>query len=156
MKNKIILLFVVIAIFIIFLGVWFALIHQAQSGLARGVVTINNQTVNVEIAKTESQQELGLGYRKALAANSGMLFVFPDYQIRSFWMKGMEFPLDMIWIKDNQIIDITENIPAPTAGQTQLPIYQPKEAVNYVLEVNAGFCANHKIQIGDEVKLEFK
>jgi uncharacterized protein len=154
MKVKIIL----IALSLLFLAMTFFVVINLfqvikQEKLSTGQVIINNQVINVELAKTTSQQTQGLSNRFSLAENSGLLFIFPDYSLRSFWMKDMKFPLDFIWIKGNIIVDITPNVPAPTLGQKELPVYQPKTEVNYVLEVNAGYVKFQNIQIGDRVEI---
>jgi uncharacterized membrane protein (UPF0127 family) len=66
-------------------------------------------------------------------------------------MKGMNFPLDFIWIRENKVVDITENAPAET--KTIPSIYKPKEPVDMVLEVNAGVVKKDKIKIGDIIEL---
>src|SRR5690349_12394377 len=63
-------------------------------------ITIDNATFSVVVAKTPEEREKGLSGRDSLAQNSGMLFVFDHPDTYTFWMKGMKFPLDMIFIKD--------------------------------------------------------
>jgi uncharacterized membrane protein (UPF0127 family) len=90
-----------------------------------------------------------------------------------FWMPDMKFNLDFIWIEQNpstgsgQIVGITPNVPAPignwklsreagsgSAGKIEnLPIYYPPSPVNWVVEVNSGWCQKYKIKTGDEVRL---
>lgn len=152
MKIKIILL--VIAL-ILFAGVYFSLINLGnifqKGALKTGEVIINNQMIKVEIAQTVNQQRQGLSNRVSLGENEGMLFKFSDYKIRSFWMKEMNFPLDIVWIKDDKIVGIEANVPYPFEKDSQLPLYKSPTVVNYVLEVNAGFCEKNKIGIGDKV-----
>ena len=92
----------------------------------------------------------GLSDVKILDKDSGMLFVFPTKEVRTFWMKDMNFPLDIIWITDNKIIGIEKNL--QPEGSHPLRSYQSPSAVNYVLEVNAGFCEKEKIKIGDMLR----
>ncbi len=113
-------------------------------------ITIHRQKIKVEIAATTKAQGLGLSGRQSLAENRGMLFVFDKYFKPVFWMKDMRFPLDIIWIKDNIIVDITSNIPIPRLHQP-LKQYRPKQNVNYVLEVNSGWSLRHHVNIGDKV-----
>ena len=79
-----------------------------------------------------------------------MLFVFKEEGYYPFWMKDMKFPLDIIWINDSKVIDITYG--AQTEGSTPTNIYRPNNPVKYVLEVNAGFALENNIRIGDPVK----
>ena len=120
-------------------------------------VKINNTKINVEIVTTEKDQNKGLSDRESLADKTGMLFAFDNYKIRSFWMRIMQFPLDLIWIKDTDIIGITKNVPVPVKGTSldDLPQYFSPDLVNYVLEVNAGFSDNNNIEVGDKVEFSF-
>lgn len=118
---------------------------------------LGGQVLKVEVAATPEQRAQGLGNRASLAADAGMLFVFDNPGQPQFWMKGMQFPLDFIWLYQGQIVDISQNIPAPQSGQTDasLPIIQPQVAADSVLEVNAGFVSQHSIRIGDTlIKIE--
>jgi uncharacterized membrane protein (UPF0127 family) len=104
-------------------------------------VVINGQTVNVELAISQEDRLRGLSNRESLGADQGMLFVFPDYAPRSFWMKDMQIPLDIIWIKDNQIVGIAYSV----ATAPPLIAYHSPEPVNYVLEVNAGWAKSFSV-----------
>lgn len=111
---------------------------------------IGTSTVNAEIAQTQDQLTKGLSGQASLGKDNGMLFVFDQVALYRFWMKDMKFPLDFIWIKDNQVVDLTENVPAePGTPDSQLEVYSPKTKVNKVLEVNAGFVKSNQIKIGD-------
>ncbi len=143
-------IFVVIAVIILTNPGYFT------SGLEKGKVIINGKTINVELAKTPEQLIAGLSNRKSLKQNSGMLFVFPDKRYRSFWMKDMQFPLDMIWIDDNKIIGIQANVPVATVDEANLPLYRSDSEVNYVLELNGGAAEKNNFKVGDEVKIEIK
>lgn len=118
-------------------------------------VEVDGAVLNVEIADTPATRSEGLGGRENLASDSGMLFIFDSIGQYSFWMKGLKFPLDFIWIKDGVVVDITKNVPPPTLSQkdASLPTYQPKVAVDSMLEVNAGTVDRLSIQTGDKVKV---
>jgi len=79
-----------------------------------------------------------------------MLFVFKDKRERTFVMRNMNFPLDIIWIKDDKIIKIDKNLPPEGAKPKKL--YNSDKPVNYVLEVNAGFTDKYGIEISNEVE----
>lgn len=113
-------------------------------------ISINDHELRVELADTPAKQSQGLSGRESLPNNQGMLFIFDNYTQPGFWMKDMQFPLDIIWIRDNMIIDITENIPVPE--NNQLINYYPSEPINYVLEVNAGWVNKNNIKIGHKIK----
>lgn len=123
------------------------------SGCARvPAVRIKNQkgsvlNVEVEIARKPAERNIGLMYRKSLGKDSGMLFIFEDESKQMFTMKNTYVPLDMIFIsRDMRIAGWVEN--TKPLSQEKFGIAQPSQ---YVLEVNAFFCRDHGIAIGDEV-----
>lgn len=120
-----------------------------------GEIVINDSKIKVEIADTKAKRNRGLGGRQSLASDGGMLFVFDREDKYPFWMKGINFPLDLVWIKGDQVVDILPNIPSPTkgTGDESLQIYRPKEEVDKVLEVNAGTSEKLNIKVGDTIKL---
>ena len=120
---------------------------------AATIVRIGNKTFDVELALTADQQALGLGERDSLTDNSGMLFVFKPARTTTFWMKDMRFNLDMVWIRDGKVVDITRDAPAPDpqAVPADLPIYSTDQAVDYVLEIKAG--SSDELKIGDHVEI---
>ncbi len=111
--------------------------------------------VRVELARTAEERTRGLGGHAPLGADEGMLFVFPELGRHSFWMKGMTFALDIIWIRDGQVVYVVADVPPPRPGtaDSELPIYTPPATANYVLEVPAGFAARWSIQAGSRVGL---
>jgi uncharacterized membrane protein (UPF0127 family) len=114
-------------------------------------IQIQNQIFTVELAVTQLEKERGLGYRDSLDEHLGMLFPYDHSERYSFWMKGMRFPIDIIWINDNKIVDISKNVPVST--NSILFTYAPKEPVNQVLELNAGVSNRYNFQIGDSVTI---
>jgi uncharacterized membrane protein (UPF0127 family) len=149
-KNKIVLMAIIIVLAVVILTL------ATYSNLARhrSVVVINGQRITVELANTPEMQTRGLSGRWFLGKNRGMLFVFNDYSRRSFWMKDMNFPLDIIWIRNGIIIDLSKNL--PPEGEKPAKIYQPIDPVNDVLEVQAGFADQNGLKIGDKVEIEAK
>ncbi|MCK5061180.1 DUF192 domain-containing protein [Candidatus Parcubacteria bacterium] len=113
-------------------------------------IKINNTVIAVELAVDPAEQWQGLSDRKNLGPNNGMLFVFPDYQKRTFVMRRMHFPLDIIWIKDDKIVGIAKNLPSENENPDKL--YSSPLPINYVLEVNGGFCDVFNIKVGDTVE----
>lgn len=109
--------------------------------------------LEIEVANTKELRSKGLGYRQSLASGSGMLFLHENTQKYTYWMKGMEFPIDIIWISDNTIADFIPNVLPPVEGQTDdtLERYSSTVAVNKVLETNAGFISQNNIQKGDKI-----
>lgn len=124
-------------------------------GTAIQQLEINGAKIKVEVADTQAKRSRGLGGRESLASDEGMLFNFPKEDKYPFWMKGLTFPLDFVWIRGETVVDITENVQPPTPGQTDqsLPIYQSKEAIDKVLEVNAGSVQRLNIKVGDKIRI---
>jgi len=107
-------------------------------------------TVQVEVADTPDTRARGLMYRKDLAADAGMLFIFPNESEQRFWMKNTPLPLDMVFIgADKRIVGIV----ADTRPFTTNPLGVDGLS-QYVLEVHGGFCASHGITAGNQVDFE--
>lgn len=122
-----------------------------------GIAVIAGHTLNVQVADTEALRAKGLGDRNSLAQDDGMLFAFPAIGRYAFWMKGMKFNLDFIWIKAGKIVEITSNAPAePGIPDASLHSYLPAEEVDSVIEVNAGWTAKNKVKVGDAVSVDEK
>lgn len=122
-------------------------------------ITIGSTTIMVNVANTEATRSKGLGGVMSMPEEQGMLFVFDKKNLSPtearFWMKGMQIPLDFIWIFNNKVSEITPNVPAPAANtpDKDLKIYSPDASIDYVLEVNAGFAVKNNIKVGDNVTL---
>lgn len=102
---------------------------------------------SVEIAQRPSQHAQGLMFRRHLAADAGMLFLYRQTQRASMWMKNTYVPLDMLYI-DGQgtIVGFSER-----AVPGSLEVITSKSAVNAVLEVNSGTVSRLKIAVGDKI-----
>ena len=108
------------------------------------------QTLDIEIADDDYSTETGLMYRTKLETNQGMLFIFPDVQMRSFYMKNTKIPLDIIYIdKDKTIVSFQKN--AKPMDETSLPSEAPAK---YVLEINGGLSDEWQLEVGDKVSYE--
>ncbi|MEK7502976.1 MAG: DUF192 domain-containing protein [Patescibacteria group bacterium] len=122
--------------------------YRASSG-QKMIVNISGRKVEVDIANNEKERNKGLGGRKNLPEDSGMLFIFEIPAKYSFWMKDMRFPIDIIWIEENKkITAISENI----APETYPASFSPSEPVKYVLEVNAGWADKNGVKSGDSIE----
>lgn len=116
------------------------------------VARIGAASFNVEIADNAITQAKGLSGRESLPEKNGMLFLFSRLAKRGFWMPDMHFSLDMVWIKGDKVVGISENI--PPAGFGEPDIYYPPEEVDKVLEINAGSAKKYALKIGDVLVLE--
>ncbi len=142
MKFKILIIIFFFLIFFLFI-----LTNKKRDVLE---IEIGNEKVVVWVAETLSEKSEGLSGIKELKGVDGMLFIFKEETVPSFWMKEMSFPIDIIWISaDKEIVEITENILPETYPKT----FSPKEPVKYVLEVRANWSKKKDIKIGDELVL---
>jgi len=109
----------------------------------------NEIHVPVEVARTEAERRHGLMYRKNLAADAGMLFVFPRSAHQRFWMKNTPTALDMVFIgEDRRIVGIVEDA-RPFSTEPRGVARMSR----FVLEVHAGFARRHAIRVGNRVDL---
>ncbi len=116
---------------------------------------VGKQEIYVKVAKTLAEQAQGFSGSDPITNEQGMLFDFTnDPGIKTFWMKDMNFDLDLIWIRHQQIIGITANVPKPKKNlpANQLSLYTSPGVVDMVLEVNAQWSERNKIGIGDKVR----
>ena len=103
-----------------------------------------------EVANTRKSRELGLSGRLHMRDDEGMLFVFDTPGRYGFWMKDMQFPLDIIWINQNGIVvSIERNISNDSYPKT----FINQADASYVLEINAGQAEKFGLYIGSKVKL---
>jgi len=103
--------------------------------------------VSVEVVETVAARAQGLMFRRHLADDAGMLFIFPGPTQGSFWMKNTRLPLDIVFADAaGQIVDILEQ-----ATPFSEKLLTPKSPYVQVLEVNAGFVKKHRIAVGDRL-----
>lgn len=115
-------------------------------------ITIRHQRVELDLTRTREEQTRGLGGRDSLAWGRGMLFEYPNPVFPGFWMKDMRFDIDIVWIREGRIVDITHRVKHSPDGPG--PTYRPRELTDTVLEVPAGYAQAHGWRIGDKVKLD--
>lgn len=108
------------------------------------------KTLDIEIADNEYETQTGLMYRTKLETNHGMLFIFPNTDYRSFYMKNTKIPLDIIYIDENKtIVSFRKN--AKPYDETSLPSEAPSK---YVLEINGGLSDEWQLEAGDKIFFE--
>jgi uncharacterized protein len=115
-----------------------------------GVVFVKDRIFFAQKASSIEKREKGLSERNNLCKNCSMLFVFEKSGEYPFWMKGMRFNLDIIWIEKNRIVHIEKNIPYSDSDKK---IFNPKIEADKVLEINAGLADEYKLKEGDEVNI---
>lgn len=114
---------------------------------------ISSQVIDLEVAQTPHQQAIGLMYRTALADNQGMLFPFNQPQSVSFWMKNVSIHLDMIFLRDDKVVEIAANV--PPCKTASCPLYGSNALVNQVIELRGGRAAQLGLRVGDSVSIRF-
>jgi uncharacterized protein len=107
----------------------------------------------VEVRDSEDERGLGLSYRESMPQDQGMAFIFEAPGQFSFWMKGMQFPLDMIWVREGRVIDVSENVPPPQNDLDTPVTVRPSGEVDMVIEVNGGWVEKNGVEVGDEVEM---
>ena len=147
MKKLIFVLFALIILFILIINL--PLSKNTPS------VIINKKTFSVDIAKTDSEKEKGLAVYSNLPLNKSMIFIFKNADYYTFWMKDMKFPIDIIYINKNKIVDVFKNVPAPKSENEVLPIIKSSKKADMVLEINAGLSDKYNFKIGDFVKINY-
>lgn len=106
----------------------------------------------VERAETARERYIGLSGRRSLAANRGMLFVYPEYDTRVFVMRNMAFPLDILYFDGEGRL---RTIHSATVPDTK-PLTRYRGSARWVLEVNYGWTARNNVKVGDQLQLDPK
>lgn len=139
MKTKILLTLVL-----------FFSVTGCSSSIPDDYIEINNKKINlIGIADNSDLSYMGLSFRESICENCGMLFPFEEKSKKTFVMRDMFFPLDIIWISDDVIVKIDKNL--PPEGSEPENFYKSVVPVNFVLEVNGGFTDDYNINVGDKV-----
>ncbi len=147
-KKNIILL--IIGILVIVGTIFFVSQPKAASRTQPQAFIIGDTTLNLIIAATKDERTQGLSDRPALDQNTGMLFIFDEPGFHGFWMKDMNFAIDMLWLdKDFKIVHIANN----ATPESYPMLFQSEESASYVLEVNSGFSDLKGLKKGDILKV---
>lgn len=121
-------------------------------------VSVGGKNLLVEVVADDASRRQGLSDRQTLGEQQGMLFDFTDSETAqpSFWMKNMNFAIDIIWINGTQIVGITKDVPPPKPDtpDAELPSYPAPGPVTHVLEVRAGWSDDNRVGIGDRIQFQ--
>ena len=150
-------MYILLAIFLIAIFVFVyrsGLFNLGSPKYKQATVVIHGDKFSVEVADTLALKALGLGGREGLTDGSGMFFIFDSFTSRTFWMKDVRFPIDIIWIAKDKVVGFAESttphINQPLGGIAR---YESPEPVDRVLEVSAGTVKRVGIVIGDGVEV---
>jgi len=118
-----------------------------------GTAQLAGRTIQLEVARTPEQQAKGMMWRKEpLADDRGMAFPFGSARPMAFWMKNCFVPLDMVFILDGKVQEITT---APPCLREPCPIYpQPPVIADTVIELRANWAKDYGLNIGDRITVE--
>lgn len=141
-----------IGIFLFILGL--ISIAQTNSGLSYTGYFVtdngNNVSVNLKVADTPAERKKGLMNTFWLPKKQGMIFIFEDEEMRSFWMKNTYMPLDIVFLdEDFRVINIETASPQPFTSDINLKRYKSDNPAKYVIELNKGFTDSKNISEGD-------
>jgi uncharacterized membrane protein (UPF0127 family) len=126
------------------------LVGNAGAAARFTTVYVQDRPIRVEIAETPEQHARGLMFRRCLPPDRGMLFVFADEDLRSFWMKNTLIPLDMIFINgDRQVVALHESV--PPCRRDPCPGYESGAPARFVLELAGGTAQKLRLRLGDKI-----
>lgn len=130
--------------------------HPLKKEFAR--VEVGGGVVHAEVVRDDRSRAAGLSGRASLPEGEGMLFVFDAVGPHAIWMRGMQFPIDILWIRGDTVVDIAENVSPSEAGTADfaLPVYRPDRDAEFVLEIGAGFSETHNVRIGNRITFAFE
>jgi uncharacterized protein len=144
MRTHTILLQTLLIVLVVLGGLWFLGNQQGPSKLVR----LGNQTFYAMLADDDIERAQGLSGTNSLATNRAMLFEFEVPDTYCFWMKDMNYPLDIIFINENkQIVTRYKDLPPDSYPKS----FCSAELSKYVLEVPAGTADRLNLKLGDSV-----
>ena len=145
--------FVLVAVLI--LGSFYFVLQRPAPIKYQGLTTIEigGNEFQVRLAETDTEHRKGLSGTKELTEDEGMLFIYREPAVQGFWMKDMNYPIDIIWIDEEmRVIGVENNVSPSTFPQV---FYSP-DKVSYVLEVFTGRAERLNIEIGEILSFKHK
>lgn len=108
---------------------------------------------DVKLAKTPDQRRVGLTQTPLLKKEEGMLFLYASKGYYSYWMKGMSYPIDILWLDENRkVVTLQEGV--PPCVLEDCPLYSSNHPALYVLEISAGAAKNYNISYGSQARFK--
>lgn len=114
-------------------------------------IDINGMELKYETVDDEAGIQQGLSDRVSMEDDEGLLFKMPTEDIHPFWMYRMNFAIDMIWIRDGEIVEIARNMQPPSETGGIPKTHTPLETADMVLELTAGGARRYGLGLGDKV-----
>ena len=130
----------------LFVALFFVFGESKGGGKEERIFEVRGREITVWLADSPAEITKGLGGRESLSEESGLFFIFPESNRHGIWMKGMHFPIDVIWLnKELEVIDMRTHIVPETFPE----IFYPALPAHYVLETRAGTVDEIGVQRGD-------
>ena len=121
----------------------------SSSTVSKSYININNSYYNLFLARSSAERAKGLSGRTKLNQNEGMFFVFPEEERHGFWMKDMQFPIDVLWLnKNGEVVYIVENM----SPQSYPKSYYPDLPATFVVELPVGSVLKTHIKVGERIE----
>ncbi|MBI2031388.1 MAG: DUF192 domain-containing protein [Candidatus Levybacteria bacterium] len=152
--KKILIILAVLFVLVLGLVIFQAIFKNNPPFQKTPTVIIGNQKFKLYVVKEPKDQQIGLSKYENIPQDYGMLFIFDKADYHSFWMKKMKFPIDIIYIRNDQIVTILKNISPPKTEFESIPIYKPTVPADRVLEINAGLAEKYNFKEKDSVRYE--
>jgi hypothetical protein len=111
-------------------------------------IELGGRALTVEAACTPQQREMGMMFRRSLKADEGMLFVFPDDEILTFYMKNTYVPLSIAFIRANGVISNIAEM-----KERSLETHSSLSACRFALEMPAGWFSSNGVREGSKVTI---
>ena len=122
--------------------------NLAKEDQKHAIINIAGKHLVASVADSKASRTKGLSSVHSIGPNEGKLFVFDEEGYHEFWMKDMNFSLDIIWINDlGTVVEIQENVSPESYPNS----FKPMAPASKTLEVNAGYVAQNGIKIGDQM-----
>jgi uncharacterized protein len=135
------------------IGYW--LLHTRAQALPEVWLRVGDTRIRAELAVSLAAKMQGLSNRDELPEGRGMLFSFGNARNQSFWMQGMRFPIDIVWINQGVVVGITPDVdPQQGAQLWELKTYSSPGPADEVLELPAGYAKKQGINEGVRVVIE--
>ncbi|HEV8376695.1 MAG TPA: DUF192 domain-containing protein [Candidatus Polarisedimenticolia bacterium] len=136
------------------------LLLSGATALGRGkeppgprAIAPNGREFVLEIAKTREKRAHGYMERSRVGPGEGMLFIFPDSDFHTFWMKNCLVSLDILWLGDDlSVVHLEHDVPA--CRRDPCPSYPSMSKARYVLELRAGMAKKSRLRIGEKIRLK--
>lgn len=124
-------------------------------GERHAAVRLAGEEFSLEVAATPASRAAGLAGRSQLAEDGGMLFRFNAPGRYVFWMKGMQIPIDIIWIRDGVIRGIVAGAEPPPTGakDADIPRFAAPEPIDAVIEIRGGRAGELGLGVGQSIEL---